>query len=241
MLKKLPIFRTVYKSISDSTARDNWIKVQLEGIPEGSKILDAGCGSQQYKKYCGHLQYFGQDFGKYTQDQNPNFMTSKSEQGANYEYGHLDYESDITCIPEVDQSFDVILCTEVFEHIPDPQLALHEFSRLLRPNGTLLLTAPGACLRHFDPYFFYSGFSDRWYEYQLPKYNFTDISIEPIGDYYSWIAFEIARTGLGNGVIAKALLAPAFLYFFTRRKNKISIDTLCMGYHVRARKLDDGK
>jgi SAM-dependent methyltransferase len=77
----------------------------------------------------------------------------------------------------------IILCTEVFEHIPYPIETLKEFSRLLKKDGKLLLTAPSNCLRHMDPYFFYSGFSDRWYEKFLNDNGFELESIEAVGDY----------------------------------------------------------
>ncbi|WP_121022373.1 class I SAM-dependent methyltransferase [Helicobacter vulpis] len=47
----------------------------------------------------------------------------------------LDIICDITAIPERDGSFDAIMCVEVFEHLPNPILALKEFSRLLRGGG----------------------------------------------------------------------------------------------------------
>lgn len=39
-------------------------------------------------------------------------------------------------------SFDLILCTEVIEHIPDSQRALSEMHRLLKPGGVLVLSTP---------------------------------------------------------------------------------------------------
>lgn len=39
-------------------------------------------------------------------------------------------------------SFDLILCSEVIEHIPDSRRALAEMSRLLRPKGVLILSTP---------------------------------------------------------------------------------------------------
>lgn len=38
--------------------------------------------------------------------------------------------------------FDVVLCTEVIEHTPDPHHAIDELMRVLKPNGTLILTVP---------------------------------------------------------------------------------------------------
>jgi len=39
-------------------------------------------------------------------------------------------------------SFDVVLCSEVIEHVPDPAPALRGLRRLLAPGGTLVLSTP---------------------------------------------------------------------------------------------------
>ena len=49
---------------------------------------------------------------------------------------------DITCSSLPSASFDLILCTEVVEHLPDSSSALREMRRLLRPNGVLILSTP---------------------------------------------------------------------------------------------------
>src|SRR6476660_4442754 len=38
------------------------------------------------------------------------------------------------------ETFDVVLCTEVLEHLPEPQRAIDEIFRVLVPGGQLLLT-----------------------------------------------------------------------------------------------------
>jgi ubiquinone/menaquinone biosynthesis C-methylase UbiE len=40
------------------------------------------------------------------------------------------------------QSFDLVLCTEVIEHIPQSEAALRGIRRLLKPGGVLLLSTP---------------------------------------------------------------------------------------------------
>ena len=73
-------------------------------------------------------------------------------QTGEWDTSRIDLVSDITEIPAPDASFDAILCSEVLEHIPEPTHALDEFMRLLRPGGTLILSAPFASLVHFAPY-----------------------------------------------------------------------------------------
>lgn len=60
--------------------RDNWIKEKLSKIQENKKILDIGCGTQPYRKYCNHLKYFG----KYTGEGEAGLQVNE------WEYGKLD-------------------------------------------------------------------------------------------------------------------------------------------------------
>lgn len=239
ILKRLPLVKSWARKLNNLNERTEWVTRQLQNLPRGSLLLDAGCGSQQFRVFCDHLNYKGQDFGQYVVDEKK--MIGAEERGlgsgSEYQYGELDYVGDIWDINETDASFDAILCTEVFEHIPHPIETVKEFSRLIKSGGTLILTAPNACLRHLDPYYYYSGFSDRWYENFLTENGFEIEEIVPVGDYYSWLAVEMARTGMANSLISKAILFPAFIYFFSKKKTETSINTLCMGYHVLAKKI----
>src|SRR5262249_36617629 len=49
--------------------------------------------------------------------------------------------ADLTRLPYADQSFDVIVCGWVLEHLPDPRPGLRELARVLQPGGKLLLLA----------------------------------------------------------------------------------------------------
>jgi len=48
----------------------------------------------------------------------------------------------LASIPLPDQKFDLILCTEVLEHIQEHEQALDEITRVLAPGGWLLITVP---------------------------------------------------------------------------------------------------
>jgi len=236
IFKSLPIIKSLYKNLNNQYARDQFVINQLKLLPDQFKILDAGCGSQRYRKYCEHLDYKAQDFGQYRTDEKKMLGAERADGTDVYPYGKLDYIGDIWKIDAGDKTFDAILCTEVIEHVPYPNEAIREFSRLLKPKGKLILTAPSNCLRHMDPYFFYSGFSDRWFEKILSENNLIIESLEAVGDYYSWLAVEMARTATSHSIFAKISLAPAFLYFYNKKKTTLSTDTLCMGYHVVAKK-----
>jgi SAM-dependent methyltransferase len=226
---------SIRNALSSDHIRAKWLESELSKLPHGALLLDAGCGSQQYRSYCSHLDYRSQDFGQYEADISEGFASGLG--GAlGYQYGKLDYVGDIWKINEKDETFDAILCTEVFEHIPFPTETIAEFSRLIKRGGTLILTLPSNCLRHMDPYYFYSGFSNRYIEKFLVEAGFDILKIDQVGDYYSWIAAEIARTIKNHGFFARILLLPSLFWYMRRPETEISRNTLCMGYHVVAKK-----
>ena len=49
---------------------------------------------------------------------------------------------DITNIKYEDNSFDVIICNHVLEHIPDDRKAMSELYRVLKPGGWAILQVP---------------------------------------------------------------------------------------------------
>jgi len=161
----------------------------LRKIPSGHRILDAGAGEQPFKSICSHLTYVSQDFGQYSPEN-----TNAGLQMGKWDYGRLDIISDIASIPEPDQSFDAILCTEVLEHIINPREAIKEFSRLLKKDGLMILTAPFCSLTHFAPYHYYTGFNRFFYEKELIENGFEVIEMVTNGNYFEFLAQELQRT-----------------------------------------------
>ena len=52
------------------------------------------------------------------------------------------YDKDITDLKDADDTYDVILCSHVLEHIPDDGQAMRELRRVLKPDGWAVLQVP---------------------------------------------------------------------------------------------------
>lgn len=174
--------------LMNESTRIHWIETCLKKIPEKARILDAGAGECQFKKYCSHLQYVSQDFGKYDGKGDGGGLQTSS-----WAQNEIDIISDITSIPEPDNSFDAIMCIEVFEHLPDPVAAIREFSRLMKPEAFLILTTPFCSLTHFAPYHFHTGFNKYFYQTHLPSNGFEIMEMETNGNFFEYLGQEIRR------------------------------------------------
>lgn len=218
--------------------RQLWLAKTLAAIPTGLRILDAGAGELRNKPLCAHLKYISQDICEYD--------GNGDKQGLHtgmWDTSRIDLVCDILEIPEPESSFDVILCSEVFEHLPDALKAMDEFFRLLKPAGKLIITAPFSSLVHFAPFHYATGFSKYWYEYHLPLRNFEIKELTPNGDWFSYVRQEIFRLpGMARKFgdrwwpLAYFLAGVAVIYFSLRDKSKRSDDTACFGWHCVAQK-----
>lgn len=168
--------------------KNRWIKDQLKKIPKGSKILDAGAGELFWKQYCNHLVYVSQDFCQYNEKESEIGLQLKG-----WKYPKIDIVSDIANIPVEDNSFDAVLCTEVLEHVPNPNAALRELIRVTKRGGKLILTTPFCSLTHMALYHFCTGFNIYWFENVLNENKAKIIESERNGNYYDWIRQEILR------------------------------------------------
>jgi len=162
--------------------RDRWVAEKAAKISRGNVVLDVGAGSAPYRQLFSHCVYKTQDFA-----------ALRPEQLRGGSYSQIDYVCDAKQIPVPSGSFDVVLCTEVLEHHPEPIAVVHELARILSTGGVLLLTAPLGSGIHQEPNHYYGGYTPYWYERFLPEAGFGDISIEANAGSFRHFAQESIR------------------------------------------------
>ena len=185
----LPEPRKQVKNLNDiydfnQKGRDAWVANMAKSVPQGFSVLDIGAGTCLYRPLFAHCKYKTHDFKKYD---------GTEKHGATSQYGEIDYVSEILQIPVEDASFDIVLCTEVLEHVPQPILVLHEISRILKKGGRAFITAPLASGLHQLPYHFYGGYTPEWYKLFCGEAGMEILEITPNGGFFKHLAQECAR------------------------------------------------
>jgi SAM-dependent methyltransferase len=91
-------------------------------------VLDIGCNDRWVEKSLSPgCRYIGIDY----------LVTGRDIYGS-----RPDIYADASTLPIADASIDTVLILDVVEHLSKPREALNEISRVLRPNGRLLLEMP---------------------------------------------------------------------------------------------------
>ena len=97
----------------------------------GLRLLDVGCGDRPY---------------------DPLFAAAAEVVGFDVEgNAHADLHGTIDAIPVPDATFDLVLCLQVLEHVPDPAAAIRELHRAVRPGGRVLASTHGVAPLHPNP------------------------------------------------------------------------------------------
>lgn len=144
-------------------------------IPPGSLVLDAGAGEGRFSRLFDHTRYVGVDL---------------AVGDASWDYSGLSAVSTLERLGFPDNTFDAAVCTQVLEHVREPEQVLREVQRVLRPDSVLLLVAPQSWHEHQVPhdYFRYTSYG---LEHLLTKAGFELEQMTPLGGYFWYLSFQL--------------------------------------------------
>lgn len=149
------------------------------------RILDVGCGKKPYRKWLNSKnEYLSLDV---TPDSEPDILVMPVEQ--------WQIES---------ESFDAVICTQVLEHVAQPEQLLHEIHRILKPNGVIILTIPFIYHEHDSP-------NDYW--------RWTKEGISNLLKSSGFLIIDCKTEGRIGNVLSGLLLS----YIYSKRVNRIII------------------
>ena len=133
-------------------------------------VLDVGCGNRPYRDLFEGCRYIGTDY--FTEDTRPDAIM------------------DATRLALGDDRFDIVFCTQVIEHVPDPAALVAETHRVLRPGGWLVLTGPFWWPHHEEPHDFHR-FTRYGFANLLRRAGYAEFEITPEGGDWAQVFLAV--------------------------------------------------
>jgi len=209
--------------------------VRREAIPlmgPGTKVLDAGSGKLEE-------QYLREEI----------LATGCTLHTCDLNFGPgVDFEADVADLHFEAGAYDVVLNTQVLEHVKDPAKVCKELSRVLKPGGYLILTTPQSSPLHNLPWNFFN-FTNLGLRLLMEGAGLETEKEEAQGGHFALLAFElhwtvqeIRRSSLPRFVKVPLTLAAQALFGFVIKLPLIWLDRFdreplnTMGWNFRCRK-----
>lgn len=102
--------------------------------PSSARLLDIGCSTGILTRHYGGS--FGEVVGIDIDDGAVEWA-KKNRAGENVDFRVADSME----LPFSDRAFDLVTCTHIYEHVPDPERMISEIHRVLRPGGLCYFAA----------------------------------------------------------------------------------------------------
>ena len=135
------------------------------------RLIDIGCGEKPYRQMLNSVvtEHIGVDHHETL-----------------HEKSHVDLFGTAYAIPADGASFDSALCTAVLEHLEEPEMAVRECCRVLKPGGTAIYSVPFIWHLHEEPRDFYR-FSKYGLKYLFEKCGFEIVELRALSGF--WVTF----------------------------------------------------
>lgn len=160
----------------------NFVRDFADSLSPGARVLDAGSGTAPYRGLFSRSNYRTQDW---------TWSVHGGGQGA-------DIIGDLDAGLAVDScSFDAVLCTEVLEHVADPQRVLAELYRLLVPGGRIAISVPFVGPLHEEPHD-HRRPTNHGLAAVLANAEFVDVDVRPLTGWFSTFAHVLRDQALST-------------------------------------------
>lgn len=121
------------------------LTVDFDRLPTGGRLLDIGCGAGRHS-----FAALRRGYQVVSADLNATILEEVAAMGgAMFEVGEAPASASLSCVnvsalelPFADDSFDIVIASEVLEHIIQDEVALNEITRITKPKGTIVATVP---------------------------------------------------------------------------------------------------
>ena len=91
--------------------------------------------------------------------------------------------------------YDSIFCAQVLHHLPEPELALREIARMLKPGGKAILSVPHLVWLHNEPHDYWR-FTGHGLRHLVEKAGLRLVSVEPVGGLICFLAYAPSTAAL---------------------------------------------
>lgn len=108
------------------------VEALLLALVQRGVVLDIGCGIGQYIPSMHRAKVIGIDFSAEA-------LVEAAERFPYASFMCLDFSDGL---PYDDQTFDIVFCSEVIEHMENPTTLVAEIRRVLLPGGVAIVTTP---------------------------------------------------------------------------------------------------
>lgn len=167
------------------------------------KLIDIGCGEKPYKAILEELvtEHIGLDY-----------------EGTMHKKSNIDIMGTAYAIPVNDDFFDCAICTAVLEHLEEPESAIRECFRVLKPGGYAIYSTPFIWHLHEEPrdFFRYTRYG---LQYLFDKVGFNVIELIPLSGFavtFLQLHLYIVNGKFNKGLIKKIRLFKVYNFCFSR-------------------------